>query len=132
MALVVVDSGVLIGFLDATDALHEASRKALVERERDDLRIPASVYAEILVAPFRAGARAVRIVDDFLADWAIRVEPVTAPVARRAARLRARRRGLRLPDALVIALADELDADALLTGDAAWRRVTRRAVVVRL
>lgn len=131
MALVVVDSGVLIGFLDADDALHQASRRALAERDRDDLRIPASVYAEVLVAPFRTGTRAVRAVDEFLTEWSIQVEAVTAPIARRAAGLRARRRGLRLPDALVIALAEELDADALLTADAAWRRISRRVVVVR-
>jgi predicted nucleic acid-binding protein len=35
--------------------------------------------------------------------------------------LRARRTGLRLPDALVIATAVELEADHLLTTDRRWR-----------
>ncbi len=57
MALVVLDASVIIGFLDPEDVLHEVSVAALTERQRDDLVAPASVYAEILVAPYRAASR---------------------------------------------------------------------------
>jgi predicted nucleic acid-binding protein len=130
VALIVLDATVVIGLLDASDTLHNASREALMRHRRDELSITASVYAEILVAPFRVGRTAVRKVDEFLAEWAIKVEPVTAEVARRAASMRARRRGLRLPDALVLAFADHIQADAVLTGDAAWSGVSRRVTVI--
>lgn len=130
MALIVLDATVVIGFLDASDALHDASREALSQHQRDELATTASVYAEILVGPFRAGRAALRRTDDFLAEWAIRVEPVTADVARRAASLRARRPGIRLPDALVLAFGDVIRADAVLTGDAAWKHISRRVTVI--
>lgn len=131
MALVVLDASVVIGFLDPGDALHRGCVAALTERQHDDLAIPASVYAEILVAPYRAGPRAVAGVEAFLGDLGIRVEPITAAVARGAARLRSERSGLRLPDALVIALADELGANVVLSGDASWAKISARVAVVR-
>ena len=131
MALVVLDASVVIGFLDPGDALHPGCVAALTRHQHDDLAIPASVYAEILVAPYRAGSRAVTAVDAFLADLGVTIEPITPAIARAAARLRSKRAGLRLPDALVVATALELGADALLTGDASWAKVSRRVVVVR-
>ena len=59
MALVVLDASVVIGFLDPNDALHQACVDALAAHQRDELVIPLTVYAEILVAPFRVGSEAV-------------------------------------------------------------------------
>jgi PIN domain nuclease of toxin-antitoxin system len=98
MALTVLDASVVIAFLDAQDAHHQAARSALAERQ-------------------------------FVADLGIGIEPLTAPIARRAAALRARHAALRLPDALVLATADALDAP-VLTADRAWTRVSRRARVL--
>jgi predicted nucleic acid-binding protein len=131
VALIVVDESVIIGFLDPEDALHDASVGALSKYQHDNLEIPASVYAEILVAPYRKGAQAVAEVEAFLADFAVKVEPITAAIARAAARLRSRREGLRLPDALVLATADEVVADTLLTGDESWKKISRRVTLVR-
>ena len=131
MAVVVLDASVVIGFLDPGDALHHGCVAAITKHQHDDLAIPASVHAEILVAPYRAGPNAVAEVDAFLADLGVKVEAVTPAVARGAARLRSKRAGLRLPDALVIAFADELGADRLLTGDASWAKASRRVTVVR-
>jgi predicted nucleic acid-binding protein len=64
-----------------------------------------------------------------LREIVVSIEPLTEDVAERAARLRARHRSLRLPDALVLAIADALDA-TVLTCDRAWKHVTRRARVV--
>ena len=92
--------------------------------------LPATAYAEVLVAPARRGAAAVDRVDEALAALALRVEPVTPAIARAAATLRARHRSLRLPDALVLATADVLGAANVLTADRAWSRISRKVRVV--
>jgi predicted nucleic acid-binding protein len=70
-------------------------------------------------------------VEAFLADFAVRIEPTTPPIARAAAKLRSEARGLRLPDALVLATADELAADVVLTGDASWAPISGRVTVIQ-
>lgn len=123
MALTILDAGVIIGLLDAEDAHHAAARKALAAAlERgDELAIPASAFAECLVAPARRGREAMRVIDDLLADLPAEVEPITRQVASRAAQLRARHGSrLRLPDALVLATALHLRAERVLTTDAGW------------
>ncbi len=131
MALVVLDASVIIGFLDPEDALHDACVMALADHQGDELVAPASVYAEILVGPYRSGAKAVSEVDAFLSDFAIRIEPVTAAVARLGAQLRSKRKGLRLPDALVLAYGEAIGAETVLTGDDSWAKAGRHVTVVR-
>jgi predicted nucleic acid-binding protein len=130
VALVVLDASVVIGFLDPKDALHRACVDAFAAHQRDELVIPVTVYAEILVAPFRVGAEAVSEVEAFLTDFAIRIGQITPSMARAAVKLRSGKRGLRLPDALVIAFGDENEADAVLTSDQEWSKVSERAVLV--
>jgi predicted nucleic acid-binding protein len=123
MALTVLDAGVIIAILDSSDAHHAAAREAVTQaRSRgDDLAIPASAYAEVLVGPYRQSASMAAKVDDFLAALPARVEPATREVARAAAKLRAQHgTKLRLPDALVVATAIDLGAAHLLTTDAGW------------
>ena len=69
MALTILDAGVIIAIFDSSDAHHAAAREALTRaRSRgEDLALPASAYAEVLVGPFRQGASAVAKVDEFLA-----------------------------------------------------------------
>ena len=131
MALVVLDASAVIAFLDPDDALHDAAVEALTEHQHDELVIPFSVYAEILVAPYRRSAEAVAEVEAFLADFAIRIEPLTPAIARAAARLRSEFGSLRLPDALVLATADELEAGSVLSGDESWVRVSVRVTLIR-
>ena len=130
MALVVLDASVVIAFLDPDDALHHAAVEALTECQHEDLLIPASVYAEILVGPHRRGAEAVAEVEAFLADFAARIETLTPAIARSAAKLRSESRSLRLPDAFVLATADELEADAVLTGDESWVSISSRVTLI--
>jgi predicted nucleic acid-binding protein len=131
VALVVLDASVVIAFLDPDDALHGAAVEALTEHQHDELLIPLSVYAEILVAPHRRGIEAVAEVEAFLADFAIRIEAMTPAIARAAARLRGQYRSLRLPDALVLATADEVEADTLVTGDESWVRIGGRVRLIQ-
>jgi predicted nucleic acid-binding protein len=129
VAITVLDASVVIAFLDAQDAHHAATVKAVARVRGQELVLPGSAYAEVLVDPWRVGPEAVAVVKRFLAELGVRIEPLTADVAERAARLRSGHRSLRLPDALVLATAEALDAIAL-TADRSWARVSRRARVV--
>ena len=129
MAIVVLDASVVIAFLDRADAHHVAAVEAVAQTRHDELVIPSSAYAEILVDPWRRGPDAVALVKRFLMDLSVRIEPLTAAIAERAAKLRSGHRYVRLPDALVLATADTLGATAL-TCDRSWPRVSRRARLI--
>jgi len=123
VALIVLDASVVIAHLDAADALHASATSVLLEYASDDLRLPASAYAESLVDPARKG----RLDDarDAITALQLQIIPVDRLLAERAASLRARARGLRLPDALVLACGEHLTADAIVTADRRWRRFER-------
>jgi predicted nucleic acid-binding protein len=131
VALVVLDASVVIAFLDPQDALHDAAVEALIQHQHGELVIPISVYAEILVAPYRQGAEAVAEVEAFLADLVVRIETMTPAIARLAAKLRSESRRLRLPDAFVLATADALEADTVLTGDESWAPMSSRVTLLQ-
>lgn len=121
MGVTVVDAGVMIAVLNKEDAHHALARLRLGEaRDRgDQLVLPASAYSEMLVSANRAGETAVRTVDALVDGMPMSVEAIGRPIAAKAAFLRARYgRALRLPDALVLATADVLGADRVLTTDA--------------
>lgn len=123
MGLTVLDAGIVIAVLDGNDAHHPAAVDALkgARGAGDRLVVPASAYAQALVGPSRLGAKAVTTVDAFLDVLPATVESASRDIARRAAALRAAHgRGLRLPDALVLATAAVMGADLVLTTDAAW------------
>jgi predicted nucleic acid-binding protein len=122
MGLTVLDAGVVIAVLDSADAHHAAAVQSLSDAaERGDrFVVPASAYAEVLVGPFRASPGAPDIVDAFLGRLGADIAPADAEIARRAAQLRARHGSLQLPDALVVATADHLEADVVLTTDSGW------------
>ena len=134
MGLTVVDAGIIIGVLDCADAHHDAAVRLLskVIDEGDRIAVPASAYAEALVGPARRGPSARRVVDEFLADMAADVEPITRQSAARAAELRATHgRRLKLPDALVVAVAMHLKADRILTTDRRWPKLPVEVLVAR-
>lgn len=123
MGLTILDAGVVIAVLDTDDVHHDVARAALREAidRGDHLALPVSAYAEVLVGPYRSGVDAAATVDAFVDALPAAVEPATRTIARSAAALRARHgRSLRLPDALVVATADVLGADVVLTTDAGW------------
>jgi predicted nucleic acid-binding protein len=120
VALIVLDASVLIALLDPNDSLHIAARTALARHAGDDLKLPASAYAESLVGPARRGQLAAA--KAAIAALLLEVVPITGHVAEQAAELRARHPAVRLPDALVVATGSVLGASVVLTGDARWRQ----------
>ena len=120
MALTVLDASVVIALLDPDDGLHLAARAAIAARAGDDLVIPASALAETLVVPARAGR--VPEVRTAIAALSISIAGIGEEDAVLAADLRAGQ-GLRLPDALVIAVGTNLGAE-ILTGDRRWAAVS--------
>ena len=122
MGLIHIDAGVIIGFLDASDAHHKKSRETLarVVQHGDVLALAASAFAETLVGPARRGEAAIHAVRNLVDRLPIAIIPLDVDIATAAARLRATHRALRLPDALVIATAIERAADQLLTTDRKW------------
>ncbi|MEO7397840.1 MAG: PIN domain-containing protein [Ilumatobacteraceae bacterium] len=122
MGLIHLDAGVIIGFLDASDAHHQTSRAALADalQRRDHLALAASALAESLVGPARRGEPAVQAVRNLVDRLPISIIPLDVEIATTAATLRAAHRALRLPDALVIATAIEQAADHLITTDRKW------------
>lgn len=116
MGALILDASVLIGLLDSEDTHHEVAVEA-VERadlQERELTTPASAYSEALVA----FARADRLEEarDAVAGMGISVAPMSAAIAERAASVRAHHDAVRLPDAIVLATALELDGE-LMTYD---------------
>jgi predicted nucleic acid-binding protein len=122
MGLTHLDAGVIIAFLDADDAHHDAARSALTDAldNTERLSIAASAVAECLVGPARRSPKAVEVVSTLIERLPASIVDLDAEVATRAAVLRARHRSLKLPDALVLASAEQSRADRLITTDRKW------------
>jgi predicted nucleic acid-binding protein len=108
-----LDASVLIGLLDTADRHHDRAVDDVEAADGDGrkLLLPASAYSEVLVAFARA-----RRLDEArraIAAMGIMIVPLTERIAERAAELRACRSGLRLPDAIVLATAQELGGSLL-------------------
>lgn len=130
MGTVILDSCVMLGMMDPTDALHEASARAVRDRHREDFVVPASVFAEVLVAATREGAKVVRAYEEMIDDIAREVRPIDRETAKAAAAIRAKHKAIRLPDALVLATGHMLDAE-VLTAYQKWSRVDRRVTILK-
>jgi predicted nucleic acid-binding protein len=129
MALIVFDASVLIAFLNPGDDLHERARTAMAATDivEKEWVVPTTVCAELLVGAYRAGAD--DVVERFLAEGVDRIEPMTLPIARAAARIRAENAPLSLADAFAIATGEVIDAEVILTADRAWSSVSDRVRV---
>lgn len=113
MGALILDASVLIGLLDAADAHHDRAVDDVeaADHNHQTLVVPASAYSETLVAFARADR--VREAREAVAAMGISVAPLNATIAEAAAELRGRHQRLRLPDAIVLATARELDAELL-------------------
>lgn len=130
---VVLDSDVVIGFLDRQDVLHDAADAAVRELVRGQ-RLVASVvtYAEVLTG-VRLGRHNEDVVAAFFAGLLSAVLPVDVAVADKAADLRSHFKSLRMPDALIVATAEtDPDVDLIVTGDQQLTKISGLNVSVRL
>jgi predicted nucleic acid-binding protein len=130
---VVLDSSVVVGFLDRSDLLHgvadEEIRAILATQQ---LFVSVITYAEVLTGA-RLGRHDEKRVTGFFTDLVSRILPVDVAVADLAAGLRAGARGLQMPDALIAASA-ELDPEVslLLSADRGFTKVKGLGCAVRL
>jgi predicted nucleic acid-binding protein len=135
VGLTLLDTGVVIGFLDGDDAFHRAAHGAISELARGDdfFAMSAVSYAELLTG-VGLGHHPREVVIGFLHDFAVRILAVDETVAARAAEIRAthtakarggrRRPTVRMPDALILATAAvDVDVDLLLVADRQWPKV---------
>jgi predicted nucleic acid-binding protein len=126
--LIVLDASVAIAALSTDDAHHDVAVAALAGAGDDELVLAATTRAEILVGPAGAGVSALVSARDFV-DGCETV-PVSAAIADDAAAMRARHRGLSLPDAIALVVGEMIDADAVWTFDRRWRDVHRRVAML--
>jgi hypothetical protein len=92
------------------------------------LVLPATAYADVVVGAYRKSRRAVLAVQERVDALEIAITPVTREMAECAAFLLSRRKsGLRLPDAVVLAAADVLRADEVLTARKTFAALHPRA-----
>lgn len=130
---VVLDSDVVIGFLDRQDALHHAADAAVRDLARGQrLVVSVVTYAEVLTGA-RLGHHNEDAVAGFFRGLLSAVLPVDVAVADAAADLRSRFKSLRMPDALILATAEtDPDVDLIITGDQQLTKVSGLGVEVRL
>lgn len=103
-----------------------------VQQQQARLVLSAVTEAEVLVRPLERGDdEALERIGDLFSEDGIRVVPIDRQIARRAARLRAMHRPLRLPDAMIVATALECGCDMVLGNDAEWSKL-RDVPFVRL
>jgi predicted nucleic acid-binding protein len=127
VGVALLDTSIVIAALNRDDALHqEAGRAVQAEQGRHALAISVLTHAEMLVGPLRAGADAVQIVERFAAQ--VRIVDLSPSIARLAAELRATR-GLKLPDAVIVATGLRIEAAVIVTADARWRAIETVRVV---
>lgn len=122
-ALLLVDSAPIIYTLEAHPRF--AARFApIFERHADgelQLAVTTITVAEVLTGPLKAGEEALaRRYQAALEAW--QVVDLTVDIAASAARLRGEY-GLKLPDAIQLASALQINADALVTHDRDFARV---------
>lgn len=133
MALILLDSTVIVGVLDADDALHGVSVARVRELLRSE-RLAASVisYAEVMTGTV-LGHHSTTAVDGFFDRLFRDLLAVDRAVAGRAAAIRGGRTSLPMPDALILATADlNEEIEMVLCADAAWPKVTGLSCRVEL
>ncbi|HEV2998113.1 MAG TPA: PIN domain-containing protein [Solirubrobacteraceae bacterium] len=124
MGLILLDSTVVVGFLDADDAFHEASVAKLKEViSAHHLAASVVSYAEVMTG-VTLGHHPKAHVDGFFEAFIASLLPVDRTIAARGAELRGRRRSLPMPDALILATADlNVDVETVICADGDWPKV---------
>ena len=131
--MILLDSTVIVGFLDADDALHGV----VVARLREIVgshSLVASVitYAEVMTG-VSLGHHPRESVDGFFDALITDLPPVDRAIAARAATLRGTRKSLSMPDALILATADlQSEIETVLCADGDWPKVAGLSCEVEL
>ncbi len=124
---IVADSGAVYGLYDRRDAFHQALRSA-IETTRDRIILPAPILGEIdyLLRVRLGNAALLQFLED-IQEGAFGVEMVALDDFRRCAALIAKYGDLDLglSDASVVAIAERLGANRILTVDQRDFRVIR-------
>ena len=122
--MILLDSTVIVGFLDTDDALHEVTVARFKEIVGAHPLVASVIsYAEVMTG-VSLGHHAEENVDGFFDAFVKALLPVDRPVAARAATLRGSRKALSMPDALILATADcHADIDTVLCADGDWPKI---------
>ncbi len=133
MGLILLDSNVIVGFLDADDVLHEAAVRKFKEIVSSHQLVASAVsYAEVMTG-VALGHHPKKVVDGFFDAFVKELLPVGRSVAARAAELRGKRVSLKMPDALILATADlHDDVGTVLCADGEWPKVKGLSCKVEL
>lgn len=133
MGLILVDSTVIVGFLDADDALHEVTVARLKETAGSHSLLASVIsYAEVMTG-VSLGHHPQQRVDGFFDALIKDLLPVDRAIAARGATLRGKRKSLSMPDALILATADlEPEIETVLCADSDWPKVKGLSCQVEL
>jgi predicted nucleic acid-binding protein len=123
VAVILLDTPVIVGFLDRDDVLHDVAVAGLRAGAKSVFAASAVSYAEVMTG-VALGHHPEEVMDGFFADLIRDLLPVDRAVAARAGALRGRCRSLRMPDALILATADlHEDVETVLCADGDWPKV---------
>ncbi len=124
MGLILLDSAVIVGFLDADDAFHDITVARFKEIIGSHPLLASVVsYAEVMTG-VSLGHHPKERVDGFFDTLVKELLPVDRSVAARAAMLRGQRKSLKMPDALILATADlNAEIETVLCTDGDWPKV---------
>jgi predicted nucleic acid-binding protein len=112
--VIVLDAGVLIGFLDTEDAHHDRALDLLERQIDEDFFVSSLTLAEVLVVPARQGR--LEEVRQAMEDLDVRELPFPADTAVKLAQLRAST-NLKMPDCCVLLAAEEATGARLASFD---------------
>ena len=124
--MIVLDASVLIAYLDAEDAQHEAAETLLAREIDDDFAANPLTVAEVLVGPSRTGR--LDAARSALRELEVVEQPFPVETAVRLARLRADT-GLRMPDCCVLLAAQDAAARIAAFDDRLVRAAERLGLV---
>ncbi len=116
--MIVLDASVLIAYLDAEDAHHEAAESLLAREIDDEFAVNPITLAEVLVGPARAGR--LDAARGALQELEVGEMPFRPDTAVRLARLRAET-GLRMPDCCVLMAGQDAAARIAAFDDRLFR-----------
>ena len=133
MGLILLDSTVIVGFLDADDSLHGVTVARLKEVVGNHPLVASVIsYAEVMTG-VSLGHHPQENVDGFFDALVKDLMPVDKAVAARGATLRGKRKSLPMPDALILATADlKPEIETVLCADSDWPKVKGLSCQVEL